>query len=74
MLYTILKACILLQCFLNDISYVCLKLNATLFVCTLKEFVRVMRHFDVTLKSKLYLYINNGGLQVNPSEVVHLLG
>jgi hypothetical protein len=74
MLYTLLKACILLRYFLNDFSYVSLKLNATLFVCTLKEFVRVMRHFDVTLKSKLYLYINNGASEVNTSEVVHVLG
>jgi hypothetical protein len=33
-----------------------------------------MRHFDVTLKSELYHYINNDASEVNPSEVVHLLG
>jgi hypothetical protein len=33
-----------------------------------------MRHFDVTLKSKLYLYIYNDASEVNPSDVVHLLG
>jgi hypothetical protein len=33
-----------------------------------------MRHFDVTLRLKLHLYINNRGWELHPSLVVPLLG
>lgn len=52
----------------ESFNYICFPLNANLVSCTLfiqKAVVRVTSHFDVTLKYKLHLYINNDAWEVH---------